>query len=413
MTSIDTRVDGSPAELQSAAAFLTGTLAPGATGMDDAVHGQRGQVAAAWEGDAAEGLRTRLGTLSSGAGTLSTAVAAAGRELETLGTVLEAVQADMASARSRATAGGLTVAGTVIQGPGAPPPDVPPLPADHTLAERRAYDDGMAAISAHNTAVQAWETVVEIVESAHQRWDTAITNASSVWEQNAGNLATVASTLLSAGVSAAAMATVAVNARLLRGYHLESAAAYARHLDELAPGGRVVTTRGHYYDLLDASTQHLDDAARLADDIHGPRVPANLGRGLMALGVVATGYGIYDDIQHGESPAQAAVSNGAGFAASIGAGALIGAGVGSVIPVGGTIVGGVVGAIGGAAVGIITSGAIDSMWENGVDSLGDVGDAIGDGWDELTSTVGDAGEMIGDAAGAVGGAVSDAWNSIF
>lgn len=413
MSSVDTEVEGSPQALLSAGAFLTGTLAPGATAMDDAVHGQRGQVAAAWEGDAAEGLRGRLGTLSQGAGTLSTAVAAAGRELETLGAVLESVQADMAGARSQAAAGGLTVSGTVIQGPGAPPPSVPALPPDHTPAERRAYDDGVAAINAYNTAAATWETVVEIVESAKERWRTAVTNATAVWERNAGNLAGVAATLLTAGASAASMATVAYNARLLRGYHLESAASYARHLDELAPGGRVTTTRGHYYDLLESSTRHLDDAARLADDIRGPRVPASLGRGLFVVGLAATAYGIYDDIQQGESPTQAAVSNGVGMAASMGAGALIGASVGSVIPVGGTIVGGVVGAVGGAVVGIIASGAVDSMWENGVDSLGDVGTAIGDGWDEMVDTVGDAGEIVGDAAGAVGGAVSDAWNSIF
>lgn len=413
MSSIDTRVDGSPQALLSAADFLTSTLATGATTMDDAVHAQRGQVAEAWEGDAAEGLRGRLGTLSAGAGTLSSAVTAAGLELETLGTVLEGVQADMESARNQAAAGGLTVSGTVIEGPGAPPPSVPALPVDHTPAERVAYDKGIAAIGAYNTARATWDTVVELVESAHERWTNAINTASSTWESNAGNLATVASSLLTAGASASAMAAIAYNARLMRGFHLESAAAYRAHVNAVTPGGRLTTTPGHYYDLLDSAAQHADDAARAGQTARGPRVPAGLGRGLFWLGVGATIYGYNEDVENGESEAQAAVSNGAGFAASLGAGALTGAAIGSVVPVGGTIVGAVAGTIVGAGVGIVTSGAVDSMWTNGVDGIEDVGNAIADGVEDLGQTISDTGSMIGDAAGAVGGTVKDAWNSIF
>ena len=410
---LETRVDGSPSSIRTAAAWLLDSLAAGGETFDEEVYQQYRGVAPAWEGEGAEPLRGRLSTLANGGGTLSQVATTMARELEALATALELTLSDMSEAREQAGAGGLRVVGTVIHGPGDPPPDVPPLPAGASSAEAQAHGQALAAIAAWDRRCALWNTLVEIVDAGHQRWATAVDSAVGVWEGNKGNLVGLFSELLSGGVSASAMAVVAYNAKLLRGFHLDSAAAYARHVTAVTPGGRLTTTPQHFYDLVDSGAQHLDDAARAGRTAATPRVPAGVARGLLAVGVVATGYGIYDDIQNGESPAQAAVSNGGGFLASMGAGALIGAGVGSVLPVGGTIVGGIVGAVGGAVVGLVTSGMIDSMWENGVDSLGDVGSAIADGWDEMTETVGDAGEMIGDAAGAIGGGLKDAWNAIF
>lgn len=410
---LETRVDGSPASIRAAAAWLLDSLAAGASTLDEDVYQQYRGVGAAWEGDGADLLRGRLSTLANGGGTLAQVATTMAHELEALAAALDLTLGDMTDARARAAAGGLGVAGTVIQGPGQPPPDVPPLPASASSGEAQAHGQALAAIAAWNARCDLWNTLVEIVEAGHQRWTTAVDSAVRVWEGNKGNLVGLFAELLSGGVSASAMAVVAYNAKLLRGFHVESAAAYARHVTAVTPGGRLTTTPGHFYDLVDTGAQHLDDAARAGRTAAAPRVPVGVARGLLALGVVATGYGIYDDIQNGESPAQAAVSNGGGFLASMGAGALVGAGIGSVLPVGGTIVGGVVGAVVGAGVGLVTSGMIDSMWENGVDDLGDVGSAIVDGWNEMTDTVGDAGEMIGDAAGAVGGGLKDAWNAIF
>jgi hypothetical protein len=411
---METRIEGSPASIRGVAAWLLDTVSTAGSDLDEDVYQQYRRVPEVWEGDGADGMRGRLSTLAGGGSTVSTAASATGRELESLASALELSQADMASAREQATAGGLRVDGTVVHGPGDPPPSVPALPADATPAQAQAYQQGVAAIDAYDALVGVWQAVTELAASAQERWETAVESAAATWSQNRGNVTGVFNDLMSNGVSAAARGAVAYNAAQLRAFHLDSASAYDAHVRAVTgPDGRVTTTRGHFYDLLDTSTQHADDAARLGSQVRSPEVAARLSRGLLALGVVATGYSIYDDIQNGESPAQAAVSNGVGFAASIGAGAAIGAGVGSVIPVGGTIVGGIVGAAAGTVVGLITSGAIDSMWENGVDSIGDVGDAIADGWDEMTSTFADAGSMIGDAAGAVGGGISDAWDAIF
>lgn len=411
---METEIEGSPASIRGVAAWLVDTVSTAGSDLDEDVYQQYRRVPEVWEGDGADGMRGRLSTLAGGGSTVSSAASATGRELESLASALELSQADMASVREQASAGGLRVEGTVVHGPGDPPPSVAALPADATPAQAQAYQQGVAAIEAYDALVVVWQTVTELAASAQERWETAVESAAATWSQNRGNVTGVFNDLMSNGVSAAARGAVAFNAARLRTFHLESAAAYDAHVRAVTgPDGRITTTRGHFYDLLDTSAQHADDAARLGSQVRSPEIAARLSRGLLALGVLATGYSIYDDIQNGESPAQAAVSNGVGFAASIGAGAAIGAGVGSIIPVGGTIVGGIVGAAAGTVVGLITSGAIDSMWENGVDGIGDVGDAIADGWDEMTSTFADAGSMIGDAAGAVGGGISDAWDAIF
>lgn len=413
MSSVETLVEGAPSSILSIAAWLRDSMSAGSAVMDESVYRQYRQVAAAWEGDSADGLRGRLSTLTTGAETLSTATASVARALESLGAVLEGVQADMASARSQAVAGGLTVSGTVIYGPSEPPAVMAELTPNAKPVHVAAYNRDLATLSAYEASRGVWDEVVEIVDAARGRWETAVEAAEQTWGDNAGNLAGLVSGLVTAGASGVALATVAYSASLLRDFHLQSAADYAAHLQAVTTGGRITTSAAHYYELMDSAALHTDGAALLAQEVRTPRLPANLGRGLLIIGVAATGYAIYDDIQHGESPAQAAVSNGAGFAASMLAGAGIGAAVGSVIPVGGTIVGGIVGAVGGAAVGIITSGMIDSMWENGVDSGGDVLNALADGWDEMIATGVDAGELVGDAAGVLGGGIEDAWNAIF
>lgn len=411
---METRIDGSPASIRGVAGWLLDTVTTAGSDLDEDVYQQYRRVPEVWEGDGADGMRGRLSTLAGAGTTVSTSASATGRELEALASALELSQADMAAARERAAAGGLRVEGTVVHGPGDPPPSVAALPADATPAQAQAYQQGMAAIEAYDAMVAVWQEVTELAASAQERWETAVESAAATWSQNRGNVTGVFNDLLGSTVSAAARGAVAYNAAQLRMFHLDSAAAYDAHVRAVTgPDGRITSTRGHFYDLLDTSAQHADDAARLGTQVRSPEIAARLSRGLLALGVVATGYSIYDDMQNGESPAQAAVSNGAGFAASIGAGAAIGAGVGSIVPVGGTIVGGIVGAAAGTVVGLITSGAIDSMWENGVDSLGDVGDAVVDGWNEMTSTVADAGSIVGDAAGAVGGGIKDAWDAIF
>jgi hypothetical protein len=417
---LQTRIAGSPESIRGVATWLSGSFSTASTTLSDDVRGQRAQSTTAWVGDAGDGQRRRLTTLADSADAVSGIATGTAGDLETLASALQTAQSEMERARSVALAGGLAVTGTLVQAPGPAPASVPPLPADATPAEVAAHDQGTAAVTEHNAQVTAWNTTVGIAEGAQTGWAEALASAAGTWQSNSANLTGLTNDLLSAGVSAGAIAAVAFNAsQRMAGYQAASQA-YAAHVRAVTtPEGRITTSASHFYELFDGSKDNAALAARAAEDLRGARVPVGLGRGLLVLGLAATGYGIYDDMQHGESPAQAAVSNGVGLLASLGAGAAAGAGVGALVgtfipvPVVGTVAGAVVGTIVGTGVGLITSGAIDSMWENGVDDLGDVGDALADGWDELTGTVSDAGDLVGDAAGAVGGAAKDAWNAIF
>ncbi|GEL45951.1 hypothetical protein CHO01_10670 [Cellulomonas hominis] len=416
--SLEASIDGSAATIRGVSAWLGDTLAPAASAAEDTGRRQRDRAAGVWTGEASEAARGRIETLAGRTGTLGGTAASTSRALDRLATALDDEQAEMARALGVATGGGLQVLGTAIQAPSAARA-VAPLSVDAAPAEVETHRREVAAHDLALARTAVWEEVVEIVDDARTRWAQALADASATWNANAGNLVGLTNDLLSTGAEAGAVVAISRFAAAGAQTHAAEAAKLARHMDDLAPGGRVATSSSHWYDLYDrmrVETALADDAVRAGANA---RVPVALGRGLLVLGVAATGYGIYDDIQHGESAAQAAVSNGVGFGASLlagaGAGAATGAVVGSFVPVPivGTVAGAVVGTVVGTAAGLITSGAIDSMWENGVDSLGDVGTAIVDGWDELTGTVADAGEIVGDAAGAVGDTVKDAWNVLF
>lgn len=418
MTTLETRIEGSPHAIRTVASWLRDTMAARAQAASDDVARQRTRSGEAWSGDAMAAARTRFARLATSTGTLGTECASVATTLDSVAKDLDRALADTATARATAVAGGLHVTGTLVHSP-EPARAVAALPADATPGQVTAYD---AAIAAHARAVaqaDTWNDVVGAVDAARERWRVALESASATWSSNAGNLVGLTNDLLSTGTSAVAVVAVARFSSAAAQVHAAEAAKLARHVSDLAPDGRVVTTKGHWYSLYDAMKSRsalADDAARAARDA---RVPAGLGRGLLVLGVAATGYGIYDDVQQGESPAQAAVSNGVGFGTSLlagaGAGAATGAFVGTFVPVPvvGTVAGAVVGTVIGTGVGLITSGMIDSMWENGVESIGDVGDAIADGWDEMTATVADAGELVGDMAGAVGDAAKGVWDALF
>lgn len=414
VSALETRIDGEPGPLRRAASWLGDTLARAAAATSDVAHVQQGRLATSWSGEAAAGARARTTTLTARTDELAAAATATGSMLEALASALDDAQADMAHARAVALAGGLRVEGTLVHPP-TPARPVPALPVDATPQEADAHDAAMRAHADATAKASTFDEVVRLADAARARWARALSEASAVWGERSGNLVGLTADLLSAGVEASAVAAFSRFAAAGAQAHSAAAARLAGHVDALSPGGRVVTTHQHWYELYDAmrtESAAADDAARAA---RSGRVPVGLGRALGGLGVLATGYGIYDDIQQGESPAQAAVSNGVGFGASLLAGAGTGAVVGSFIPVPvvGTVVGAVAGTVVGAGVGLITSGMIDSMWENGVDSIGDVGDAIADGWDEMTGTVADAGDLVGGAADAVGGTVKDAWDAIF
>lgn len=223
-----------------------------------------------------------------------------------------------------------------------------------------------------------------------------------IFAGNSANLTEVAADAVTGGALGAAGAYALADARAARAAHGAMAADADAHVRALTEGGRAHAPAQHIYELMDERDAHLARAASNADDVRAPATLARAGRGLTILAVAATGYSIYDDMDHGESAAQAVASNAGGFVASMAAGAAAGALVGSIVPGPGTVVGAVVGTAVGTTVGLFTSGMIDSAWESGLDSWGEAGDAVVAGYDEVTSTFSD-----------IGGMAAGAWRSVF
>ncbi|MBZ5738298.1 hypothetical protein [Nocardioides mangrovi] len=413
----DTEIAGDPASISAVAGWLRDTLATGGTTYGDAVFSARSQASSAWTSEASAGFQRELKTLGSSTDGVTSAATTMATETDALATALTSAQGQMAEARATASSGGLTVTGTVIHGPGTAPPSVGALPADATPTEADAHDRAVATVDAYNAKVTAWNSAVATADAADQSWQQAIDAFTSTWQAKGDDITSMLQDLFTSA------AEIGIQVRISRWF--KDAEQAFKHDAQVwrqiarsyidADGRFTGTDPDDYYEAL-RKADDLDikasDAAKGAD-FEGSRLASKVGKGFFVLGVAATGWGIYQDMQDGESAAQATTSNVGGFLAGVGAGAAVGAAVGSIVPGPGTAVGAVAGAIVGTGVGIITSGAIDSMWENGVDSIGDVGDAVADGWGELTDTVGAVGDLAGDAGDAIGDGVSGAWHSVF
>lgn len=412
----DTHLAGSPADLDRVATWLTDVV-PATSTFGDEVYGARSATGSAWESEAATAFAAQLRTLGAAADGTSTAVRTAAAVVADLAAALRTAQDEMRRARQIAREGGLGVTGTVIQPPGQAPASVPALPPDATPAEVARHDQGTAALTAYEREVTAWNDAVAVADAADRDWEQAVADATLTWQESGKDIAALLQDLFSGSAEEFLKIKVSRYFSDATNVWRQQSQVWREIADSYVRDGRFVgTDPDDYYRAL-RNIDEMDDLARNAE-LNGGRVATNVGRGFLALGVIATGYGIYDDMANGgESAEQATTSNVGGFLAGMGAGAASGAAAGaiagSIVPGAGTAVGAVVGTVVGAGVGIVTSGAIDSMWENGVEDLGDVGEAIGDGWGELMDTGEAIGDLGSDAVDAVGDGISDAWNSVF
>jgi len=412
----DTHLAGSPADLDRVVTWLTDVV-PATSTFGDEVYGARSATGSAWESEAATAFAAQLRTLGVAADGTTTAVRTAATVVADLAAALRTAQDEMRRARQVAREGGLAVTGTVIQPPGQAPAAVPALPPDATPAEVARHDQGTAALTAYEREVTAWNDAVAVADAADRDWEQAVADATLTWQESGKDIAALLQDLFSGSAEEFLKIKVSRYFSDATNVWRQQSQVWREIADSYVRDGRFVgTDPDDYYRAL-RTIDEMDDLARNAE-LNGGRVATNVGRGFLALGVIATGYGIYDDMANGgESAEQATTSNVGGFLAGMGAGAASGAAAGaiagSIVPGAGTAVGAVVGTVVGAGVGIVTSGAIDSMWENGVEDLGDVGEAIGDGWGELMDTGEAIGDLGSDAVDAVGDGISDAWNSVF
>lgn len=402
--SIDTSFEGKPEALEAVATWLRSTYASGAEDLTTSVLARRRRIEDVWEGEGEQAFHKRATELAHSADGVEEAARGTATTIEVLAGAMRTAKNGLATIRDDARGAGLVVSGDTIQEPAAvahpgsePAPDVDP-------ATMNAYNHRVTAWNAYQDKVTAYNTASTETDDHLEGWREALDSAAAKLAKDDANLVTLTGNLIVDGGGGAIAARMAVWYADAAKTARETAGRAAQHLDELVKDGRLAGDKGTFYKYLDdkaKALQHLDDMEAKSTS---PKLPTGVKIGGGIIGALALGYGIKSDIEDGESPTQAVVSNaggtaagiGASIAAAAGAGAAVGALGGSAVPGLGTAVGAVAGVIVGTGVGIVTSGAIDSMFEKGVDSIGDVGEAIGDGWDDLTNTAGGLWDAGGD-----------------
>jgi len=344
-------------------------------------------------------------------GTRAAEQAAAG--LERFADSITALRSRVEGLRSQAAGAGLTLTATSIVAP-ARPLALPPTPGEAaTPAEARAFASARAARDLAVDRQSAFAEAEAQMSDVQGDLDAAVLDLDRVVADVQTLMIPAIDFITGAGLGV----LYEKGAAAMRGHaaHLAETAAKARTATTL-PGAAL--TPDLFYDDLDRAGRLTAQSQAVADDATRlVRVGKAAG---WIVGGALTGVSIYQDVQAGESTAQAITSNGVGFLAAAASGAAAGAGigtlVGTVLPGPGNAIGLVAGAVIGGAVGIATSGAIDSIFENGWD----IGAALENGWNDLADTGMAVGDLAvqgwtaaGEAISAAGDGLSDAWDSIF
>lgn len=340
---IDTHVAGQPEDLRAAAAFLTEVLAEALTQVADTAAAERRTLAEGWEGEGGQAFQDRATLLARIADEVAREAAAAGRELERLAATLSQVRLELAAVRAEAATAGLEVRGERI---------LPPAPSSAATVE--AY---LAAQSRTEACLAHWGQVLATASS----W--AETNATSLVQATSGLLVSTYTAALRSRVGV----VMAAQSDFLNDQS-QRLAGYAEELVDHVRSGRLAPYErfyDDYDDLVSRGRQAADDAAKAADVAAKPRLPAGLRGAFALVGPAAAAYGVYDDLQHGESVQQAVVSQGGGLLAGVGAGIAAGAACTALLPGAGTVTCGVAGGIAGAAGGWTGNELMDRRYESG------------------------------------------------
>lgn len=252
--------------------------------------------------------------------------------------------------RAEAAAAGLELRGEWI----APPPAGPFAPGTDQAAE--AARQATAYLSARRRR-----------DELVARWDAALLEMGDLAEANATSLAQATLGLLVSGYTAALCSRLVPVMNAQSGFKSAESKRLIGYGDDLAEALRSerLSPYPRYYadydDFMSRGLQSADDARAAQELASRPRLPTGLARSLALVAPAAAAYGVYDDLQHGESVEQAVVSQGGGLLV----GMLSGAGTGAVfgtagMPIVGTVVGGVI----GAGAGFFTSQKIDEHYES-------------------------------------------------
>lgn len=386
--SIDTELTGSPGSIEAAARWLEGSLAAAVGEGGERVVAARRAASADWRGASATGFVSRMGVAVAKIDLVHDGASSAARELAAYAATLRRLQARMAEIRAGARAAGLGVSGYVVEPPGAAPSHPGPSPVGQvspTLVDAHAM--ALDAFAAHQARVEAYQRAAAAAAAVREELRGGVLALEDEYRGLTGPGMALTAMDIAGGFRTAG---VLANASALRtaGEQLGKQADDYLELITRDPRGFGNPDLDHW----DAQKLKGADMAAEAKDVETRAKGTAL-----KLGGALTVVGVGLDLAAGESPTQAVVSNGGGFAASVIAGAGTGAFVGSFIPVPG--VGTAVGAVVGAGVGVFTSGAIDSLFEDGPDVM----EALDAGVESLTDTGGAIVDGVGGVVDGIGG----------
>ncbi|WP_322921520.1 hypothetical protein [Nocardioides renjunii] len=363
---LDTKVEGSPAAVTTAATWLRDTLAKKVANAGDKQQDARNDARGSWEGETASSYQNLTGDVLKASDKHEDRVKAAARALDDYAAKLKALEEDMSSIRSRASGGGLTVSGTVIH----PPPEAPGGEFEVGSPEESAHKAAVAKIELWNTlvedAAQDYETFVDWVDST---MPGAVAKArekdgsDTVFETLEGLIPNFA------GGSGAGLTGLAL------GRTADGLKAEAREFRRKSRVSGNPAVRGSAD--TPSGKAKLDDLLGKADW---------LGKGGRFLGgpagiLIDVGFGVAEGVETGNWE-RVALTTGTSIAVGLGATALVAAGV-VTAPAWVTVV----------AAGAVAAGA---SWAVGqvYDNWDDITDSVGDAWDSATDTIGDAWDSV-------------------
>ncbi len=367
MKSLDTKVEGDPARVTSAATWLRGTLAPNLQMAAEDQQDARTKARGCWEGEAASSYQNFAGSLLRATDKHEDRVKRAATSLDQYAAKLQRCLDAMSDIRRRARRGGLVVAGTLIT----PPPTEVTGPFASEAAQQAAVTDLTERITLWNTlvrdAAEAYQTFTDWVvaempgDVADARRKDATDSLLDTLEAALPNFAAG----VGGGLAGLALTQLADDYR--------AAAAEFRRRSRVAGDPRI---RG--------SADTPAGKSTLDDLLKNSKWLGRGGRFLSGPGgiLIDVGFGVYEGTQTGDWT-RVVLTTGASVAVGAGIGLAVAAGVVTAPAWAVVLAGGALAA--GVGWGV---GAIYDNWDDITDWSGDTWDgatdAIGGAWDAVT-----------------------------
>lgn len=368
---IETKIDGSPVAVDKAATWLRSSLRSGVSDSSEHVVAARRLADRDWEGHASHAYRDYAGDIVKVSDEHEERIGRAAGKLDAYSDKLTAVKQRMTDLRAEATAGGLTVNGTLIA---EPPSAVPPVVPTGELTQEQ--------VDSYNSTLGTYEKAAAKITLYNRLIDDVSTEASNFVDWVDTNLTPVAASLGAPlvdkmiGFLKDNVGNLAISTAMTGGER--ALKDKVKNLNSKATDLRRAKNSGN--PARKALGNHPDTPGRIKDI----KAKAGwFGKGGKLLGPLGGVIEVWNGLES-ESPGGGLIAAGLG----IGAGALIIATAPVSVPAAVVVVGAV--AVGAGVTWLATEG-----WDALPDSFTEpVDEWVGDRWDDTKDAVSDGWESV-------------------